>query len=52
MRPAAADAARYGMAPAEFGQVEAIDLAVDAYGSLQEGVLDLPPLGCFLARIV
>ncbi|WP_036257688.1 alpha-glucosidase family protein [Mesorhizobium sp. WSM3224] len=37
--------------PAEFGQVEAIDLAVDASGSLGEGGLALPPLGGFLARI-
>ncbi|MDX8524524.1 alpha-glucosidase family protein [Mesorhizobium sp. MSK_1335] len=37
--------------PAEFGQIEAIDLAVDASGFPEEGALILPPLGCFLARI-
>ncbi|RAZ92913.1 alpha-glucosidase [Mesorhizobium hawassense] len=37
--------------PAEIGQIEAIDLAVDASGSPEEGALTLPPLGCFLARV-
>lgn len=37
--------------PVEFERIEAIDLAVDAPGSLQEEVIALPPLGCFLARI-
>jgi alpha-glucosidase len=37
--------------PAAFGQLEALDLAVDASGSREEGTLALPLLGCFLARI-